>query len=242
MAWAWNEAARRYYNPATGRFLTRTQALGFVEQSLAATASATDLLANYVANDLLAVADWRLLMREEIKGEYIRQACLGRGGRAQMTQSDWGLVGSQIKEQYRYLDGFAREVAEGRLSEAQIRSRAQMYTNSAREAFESMQQRVAEASGYDEEAWTVNAALENCPDCLDFQALGWQPVGTFPTPGDGSTVCLTNCGCAKEFRKSETGDLFWGEEEGEEERSRRLCAQLKIRQAMIQALLEEGEE
>jgi hypothetical protein len=215
MAWKWNPTAHRYYNPETGRFLSRTQALGYVERSLEATASATDLLADYVANEMISVADWRLLMRQEIKSEYIRQACLGRGGRAQMTFSDWGVVGSQIKDQYRYLDDFARQIADGKLSEAQISSRSRMYVNAAREAFESMQERMATAAGYDEEVWVVNHALENCPDCLDFEAMGWQPVGTFPTPGDGSTQCLTNCGCTKEYRKSETGDLFWGEEAGE---------------------------
>jgi len=211
MAWKWNQTAARYYNTATGRFLSRTQAMGFVKDSIAATERAADLLANYVADGMLSAGDFRLMMRAEIKREYIRQACLAKGGRAQMTFSDWGTIGQQIKGQYKYLDNFAAEVAKGNLTEAQIRSRARMYINSSLQAFEGIQEKVAIEGGYDEESWHMNPALENCPDCKDFSDMGWQPVGTFPTPGDGSTVCLTSCGCHKEYRNSVTGDIFWGE-------------------------------
>jgi len=162
---------------------------------------------------MISPADWRLLFREELKGEYIRQAILGKGGRAQMTQSDWGVIGNQLKFQYGKLDNFTKEIASGNLSEAQIRARANMYINSAGQAFEAMQERVATAAGYDEESWHINAALENCPDCIDYRDMGWQPLGTFPTPKDGSTICLSSCGCTKEYRNSQTGDLFWGAEE-----------------------------
>jgi len=72
-----------------------------------------------------------------------------------------------LREQYRWLDDFARLVADGALSEGQIRSRAAMYVNSAREAFERGLAR----------AWGI-------------------PENELPAhPGDGSTICLTNCAC-----------------------------------------------
>jgi hypothetical protein len=166
--WAWNEKAKRYYNTETGRFLSKTEALGYVEQSLAASGSATDLLAGYVADGMLAPGDWRALMREEIKREYIREYLLGIGGRDQMTQADWGSIGGMLKEQYGYLDAFADDVAAGRLSEAQVRSRARMYVNSAREAYE-----------------RANARAQSGGELV------------LPAyPGDGQTVCLTNCNCS----------------------------------------------
>ena len=165
MGWKWNEKAARYYDTDTGRFLSRSQALGYVEQSIAATESATDLLASYVADDMLSPGDWRLLMREEIKREYIREYMLGKGGRAQMTQADWGSIGGMLKEQYTYLDAFAEQV--GEMSEAAIRSRSRMYIRSAREAYERGNAR-AQSGGV-----------------LELPAY----------PGDGQTVCLTNCKC-----------------------------------------------
>lgn len=209
-AWKWNETAARYYNTETGRFLSRAEALGYVDESIKATSSATDLLASYVSDGMIAPTDWHDLMKREIKNEYIREYILGKGGRAQMTQVDWGSIGGMLKEQYGYLDGFAELVASGDLSEAAIRSRSRMYINSAREAYERAKERVAGEAGYDEELWVLGIA-DHCEDCLAFEAEGWQPIGHFPMPGAGHTRCITNCACHKEYRKKETGEVWENE-------------------------------
>jgi len=168
MAWAWNKAASRYQNVETGQFMARKEVLGYVEKSITASGQATDILASYVADGLLAPGDFYSLMAREVKGEYLRQYMLGRGGRAQMTQADWGSIGGMLKEQYNpYLKNFVNEIAQGRLSEGQIRARARMYINSAREAFERANAR-ARSDGQ-----------------LELPAY----------PADGQTVCLTNCNC-----------------------------------------------
>jgi hypothetical protein len=210
VGWKWNQTAHRYYNTDTGRFLTHARALEFIEQGLAASGSVVDNLAAYVADGLLAPGDWYTLMAREVKGEYIRQYLAGIGGRAQMTQADWGSIGGMLKEQYGHLQGFMEEIAQGKLSEAQIRARARMYTNSAREAYERAHAKVAGQAGNDQEIWVLSAA-EHCEDCLAFAAENWQPLGHFPMPGAGHTKCLTNCGCHLGYRKSETGEV-WGEE------------------------------
>jgi hypothetical protein len=82
-----------------------------------------------------------------------------------MTQADWGRLGAQLKQQYQYLRGFEQDLIDGRLSEAQAKARLQMYFNASRQAYE---QGRAYAQG----------------------------VPRLPAyPGDGSTVCLSNCQC-----------------------------------------------
>lgn len=210
MAYGWSESAKRYRDLETGRFVSREVVLGYVEQSIEATSSATATLANYVAEDMISASDWRLLMRREIKDEYVRQYLIGKGGRAQMTQADWGSIGGMLKEQYGFLDDFARQIAEGTLTEGQIRARSQMYIRSAREAYERAHGRVAGAAGMDEVRWVLNAQAENCPDCEEFQDMGWQRVEDDPYngafPGSGDTVCLTNCRCHLEWQNSQTGE------------------------------------
>ena len=210
--YGWSESAKRYRDLETGRFVPRETVLSYVEASIEATSSATASLAEYVAGDVLSPGDWRLLMRREIKDEYVRQYVLGKGGVAQMTQADWGSIGGMLKEQYGYLDDFARQVAQGTLSEAQIRARAQMYIRSAREAYERAHSRVADAAGMDEVAWVLNWNAENCPDCQDYADMGWQRVDDDPYngayPGSGHTVCLTNCRCHLEWRSSQTGESW----------------------------------
>lgn len=125
-----------------------------------------------------------------------------------MTPADWGSTGGIIADQYRYLGGFAREVAAGTLTEAQVAARSRMYINSGREAFERAKGRTEEEA--DEAAWTLTPA-EHCPDCLDLAALGWQPREPWPfavrgataIPGSGATQCKTNCKCVIDYRVGE---------------------------------------
>lgn len=186
--WWWDEKSHRYHDSETGRYISAADVRGYVQDSLDAARMApaatleggvvstgTDMLANLVGNGLLNPADWEAAMRAEIKREYIRQYLLGIGGEGSMTAQDWGSIGGMIADQYRYLDDFADLVAAGELSEGQIRARAAMYVNSAREAFERAQAR----------AWGIPEG-----------ALPAYTDGRTAYPGDGQTICLTNCNCS----------------------------------------------
>ena len=204
MTWAWDPRSFRYRDTGTGRFLPRGEVLGYVDTSIHASSNVSGLLAGYVGDGTLSPADFRSLFREELKGEYIREYLLGIGGRGQMTQADWGSIGGMLADQYRYLDGFIAELEAGNLTPEQIAARVNMYVNSSREAFERAHGRVAGKAGCDEEIWSLGAA-EHCEDCVAYAAKGWQPIGTFPEPGEGATICMTNCKCSKSYRNSTTG-------------------------------------
>ena len=60
---------------------------------------------------------------------------------------------------------------------------------------------------FDEELWVLGIA-EHCEDCVYYAGMDWQPIGTVPTPGDGSTQCIVNCYCHKEYHNSRTGDIY----------------------------------
>ena len=105
--------------------------------------------------------------------EYIQLGILGRGGRDQMTQSDWGRIGQMLRSQYGYLDGFMDEIANGNLTEGQIRSRLNMYYESAQSSYE-----------------TMNAITRG----LNFRDLPAYPA-------DGTTICLTNCKCYWDYKE-----------------------------------------
>jgi len=206
--WGWDPRSKAYRDLTTGRYLGRKQALSYVEQSIAASSNSMDTIAALVSSGGLGPAEFAIVAREEIKQEYIRQYLLGIGGEAQMTQADWGSIGGSLAEQYKYFDKFAEQVANGELSEDQIRARLRMYTNSAREAYDRAHGKNAKSLDMTEESWITDSGLENCDDCLAYEAEGWQPIGTFPHPGDGTTKCKTNCGCHKEYRNPETGKTY----------------------------------
>lgn len=168
MSWRWLDSARRYYNDDTKRFMSRQDALGRVEASLNNGRNQVDTLADFVANGQIDPNDWRSQMQMQIKDEYIRQYMFGRGGRNRMTPSDWGSIGGMLAEQSPFLNAFTAEIEAGLLSEGQISTRAQMYINSAREAYE--------------RGKSISYGI----------AYGALPA----YPGDGSTVCLTNDQCS----------------------------------------------
>lgn len=132
--------------------------------------SATDTLVDIairIKTGGLSPSDGRAALREELKGEYIRQYLLGRGGRGNMTPTDWGSIGGSLLEQYRYLDRNVFPNLEN-MTEGQIRQRMAMYANSAREAFFRAQAR----------------------------ARGFEPSELPYMPADGNTICLTQCQCS----------------------------------------------
>jgi hypothetical protein len=215
----WDESIARYRDAETGRLVARSTIQNYVSESIATATSApsvvsggiisagTDIYANLAASGLVTPEQFVDLMRGEIKREYIRQYLLGIGGRDQMTQADWGSIGGMLKEQYGYLNGFADALATGQLTEGQITNRARMYVNSAREAFNRADWKSHVKADFDEVRWVLNPQAENCPDCIELDAMGWQSIEDDPFdgcyPGSGCTICLTACMCLLDYRKSE---------------------------------------
>lgn len=158
--WVWLPGAKRYYNNETHRFASFAQVDQWARETLRVSTAATDTLAQMVADQRLNVADWQRQMKQVIKSEHIVKYVSAHGGLETMTQSDWGRVGATIRKQYGFLRGFAQEIADGTLTEAQIRARAAMYVRSSRDAFE--------------------RGMANAQGAPDLPAY----------PGDGSTECL----------------------------------------------------
>lgn len=200
-SYIWLPTLRRYRDTKTGRFVSRADVLTWSQRSISESADHARGLAGALAADDVTLGRWQRDMRDQIKGEYIRQYLLGRGGRAQMTAADWGSIGGMCGHQYRFLDGFAADIAAGKLSEKQIAARAGLYFHSARQSFERAWARASR--GLEEVRWNLTAA-EHCPDCLDFAGLGWQKVADDPFegayPGSGDTQCGANCRCYLSYR------------------------------------------
>lgn len=208
MPWYWNPDAHNYiWRNGKSRFISRREVMDKIDLMITASTNKTGLLADMVSDGTINVQDWKEQMRKVIKSEYIDSYLAGIGGRDQMKQSDWGRVGRMLKDQYKYLDGFTNVIAEGDYSKEYIANRARMYMDSAYQAYEKAVENVSKQAGYDLEKWVLGQA-EHCPDCLAFAAEGWKKTGYFPMPRSGNTVCLTNCRCHKEYKNSQTGEMF----------------------------------
>ena len=114
----------------------------------------------------LAIPEWEIEIRRVIKESYGASYLLGRGGRKMMTQSDWGRVGQMVRNQYLYLNMFAREIATGEITAEEALRRIAIYPGGGRHAFG--------------RARSI--------------AQGDIPLPAYP--GDGSTQCLGHCMCS----------------------------------------------
>jgi hypothetical protein len=200
-----------YRNTQTGLFMSRADIRGLSDKIVTEYQGRTDGLANQVAEQQITADAWQADMRRQIKKAYTQQYLLGIGGRSLMTPADWGSVGGMLADQYRFLDGFADEVATGALSAEAIAARARMYINSSGEAFSRAQLRAhIRDQRANEKLWNLRARSEHCDDCVALNALGWIPIeqehrapstGQVATPGGGQTICKTNCTCRYMFRQ-----------------------------------------
>jgi len=84
----------------------------------------------------ISLPDWQREMARAIKDLHITSAVIAKGGDwGAMTQADWGRVGAEIKKEYRYLDKFAKAIAEkvaaGEDLTTALHARAKLYGEGA---------------------------------------------------------------------------------------------------------------
>ena len=91
-----------------------------------------------------------------------------------MTQANYGELGGLLKAQYKWLNNFASEIADGTQSLAQIKARSGLYIASATNAFE-----------------RGKAASYGMPKLSQY-------------PGDGKTECLRQCKCHLQIEETAT--------------------------------------
>lgn len=145
-------------------------------------------LAAKVHNGQLTIVEWRTEMRQAVKDLHTTTTIIARGARENVSFSDWGRVGRRLRDQYGYLTKFAQKLETG--AQAELAGIGN---------FPSEDYIAARSQLY---GGNTNATF-------------WSTItyGLLPqVPGDGQTVCLTNCGCT--LRIEDSGDshtvhVFW---------------------------------
>lgn len=158
-------------------------------------------LSHALRDGAITLATWLIGMRFLIKRLHAATAGLAAGVGVEI---DVALTLAQIQEQYGFLNGFAakiqaREGSEDELSGDAIAANAGLYAGAATATFwRVIRSQETEAT---EVRWHLRPA-EHCVDCLELSGRGWMTVEELggQDPGDGATICLTNCKCFLEFR------------------------------------------
>src|SRR4051794_18174699 len=101
--------ARRFVKP-DGRVISREKVRGLIDALTETVQKDAKSIASKFERGDITLAQFEIEMRSLLKSGHIIAASIGRGGRARLTQADWGRVGYKIKWQYGYLSKFARKI------------------------------------------------------------------------------------------------------------------------------------
>ena len=197
---------QRYRYRDTGRFLSQEAMRNLSQKAIAQTQNDVGTISDLLVQGKIFLPTWENATAQALKVLHSQQTLLGKGGEKQINQRDYGLLGNKLKGEYQYLRGFAEDLANGKMSEAQFRWRSNLYIQSARGSYERSKAEAHTEAGYQWER-RIRLAMESCGSCLDWAAKGWQPIGTLPNPTE-NCECIVNCKCIKEFAREKPADFL----------------------------------
>ena len=206
----WDESALAYVAlvaipgiAKAGEQIAHEVVMQALESAITASQANMISLGTQLQQGTITLAEWQTAMMQQIKTLHTMSAAVARGGWAQMSASDWGFVGSEIKKQYDFLKGFAEEIQAGFPLRGRFLERIKLYSRAGRTTASQLFRRLNEDGGRTEERRVLGIA-DHCsdsagrPGCLEQAAEGWQPIGTL-APIGGAT-CWQNCRCHFEYR------------------------------------------
>ncbi len=148
----------------------------------------------------MQLAEWQAAMHAEIRTTHLAASMAAHGGRAMMSQADYGFVGSQIKAQLQYLRAWSADIASGAAPlDGRLVNRARLYATSSVGTFAAVQARDARNSGAEMEERNFSSSADPCGECPALSAQGWVPLGKLPPVGQ--RACKAACKCRISRRK-----------------------------------------
>lgn len=203
--YAWNDAAGRYIDTRTGRFVSRQAVRDDLDAVLDGLTAKMDLVSQALVQGAIDLDEWQLQMMDLVKRAHLVSAAAQQGGWAQMTQADFGRVGQIVRREYDYLRRFAEQIASGEQPlDGNIGRRARMYGQQGRNTYYAFTRVEMRKRGYDQERNVLNPA-DHCEGCLEETAKGWQAIGQMVQIGQ--RTCKSNDKCSVEYRNSDTGEV-----------------------------------
>lgn len=197
--WTYDTSLGRYRNSVTGRFLSESNALQLTRRTVATSLQRLNGLVDQLSQGLIRLDQWQRDFAVLLKQTHLAQYILGRGGIRNTYPADFLVVARLLKTEYRYLDAFARDLAAGRLSQAQFKARASLYINKTTSSYWVGKNQAQQAGPRPVEMRRILAPVEHCSECVQYAAASWVPIGTLPMPTE-SCSCRANCKCVVEYR------------------------------------------
>jgi hypothetical protein len=104
-----------------------------------------------------------------------------------------------LRDQLEQVRNLAEKIAAGTANiDGRVRDFSRRGAQIGRIAFWSVTTKINQVAGKTEMIRILGDS-EHCPDCEDYAAQQWQPIGSLPMPGVDS-VCGGHCRCTVDYR------------------------------------------
>jgi hypothetical protein len=195
------KGSARYRYKDSKRFVSREAVKVLTRKAIDQTERNLTTIADQLVAKTITVGEWERQTKEGLKQLHVWNYMLGAGGQHNLIDRDYGLMGAKVKNEYKYLRNFAKQLLNGEVSEGQFRYRLNMYVNATDNTHELAINEAHYKAGFRWER-RIRTKENSCFPCIGMALAGWRPIGFFPEPGNDCN-CRSNCGCYKDFSKED---------------------------------------
>jgi hypothetical protein len=199
---AYDAKSLRYRHVESGKFVSAKTARAAVDTVIDTETQRIRAISQQLVDGEINLAEWQIQTSTLLKHLHVAMGLAASGGVNGADASTLGFIGSQIKEQYKFLRKFARDIKSGKQKlDRSLVARSALYTQSARGTHEKVRVRSAVQNGLTEER-NILGASDHCHGasngCIEQQKRGWVPIGQLVPVGE--RLCMANCRCSTQIR------------------------------------------
>ena len=192
--WSYDRKVGRYRNEK-GQFLSKKAVGAIVDGRISKLEQQLKSFTEKLVNGSITLDQWQGSVREAIKIAHIQVATIGYGGKAEMGRSEYGRIGQRLRSEYTYLQGFVRDLIDGRISAPMAMARIGLYAQSVRGSYWQGTEMKEQQRGFSMMRRVLDDQAVHCQDCIGYAARGIVSIGSLPMPGV-RCECGARCKCS----------------------------------------------
>jgi hypothetical protein len=195
--WSYDRNSGRYRD-ARGRFLSKEAVGKIVDGRIGKLETQLKQFTRMLGDGSITLDQWQGSVRESLKAAHIQAATIGYGGRSGMGSAEYGRIGQRLRGEYAYLQGFVRDLIDGRISAPMAVARIGLYAQSVRGSYWQGTEMKEQQRGFSLMRRILDDQAVHCQDCLSYSSKGVVPIGSLPLPGQ-RCECRSRCRCRVEY-------------------------------------------
>jgi len=206
----WDERSGRFRSVKTGRYFSQSRVTAALNDVIDAAAAEMKAASVGLQSGSVTLAQWQLIMEANIKNMHLASAAMAKGGWNQLSNADFGKIGSIVKEEYRWLRKFAGEIASGKQPlNGTFLQRAQEYMRAGKVTYNEMLKRENEKR---QRNYVINErhARDSCKgsgSCIEQTEFGYMRTDDPRLLPPGRRRCRGFCLCQWRFVTAEEAGI-----------------------------------